>query len=182
MKTSLLSSFFYRSVRGYFPSKSFFACCCLHRGRHSFLRIDRECCHNKSVVAAHVDHVVRFSIFTVLQVSSLDQYVINLFLGPFKRSVRRLLSMRFSALCVECCEVLYHQPLLHPVSSFVPLVGSVRTNTDSLHSISWAQFGVEVSSHNLYALLSGIRVLPECYLHFLYVMVSIPRVVKVHTH
>ena len=103
-------------------------------------------------------------------------------------------SKSFSAICrsfaflaffvhrVECCEVLYRQPLLHPVSSFVPLFECVRTNTDSLHSISWAQFGVEISSHNLWALVTGIRVLLDCPVHFLNVMVSIHRAEKVHAH
>ena len=33
--------------------------------------IDYECCHDASLVTAHVDHVIGFSIFTVFQVSSL---------------------------------------------------------------------------------------------------------------
>ena len=47
-----------------------------------FLVYDYECCHDTSVVTAHVDHVVGFSIFTVFQVSSLDQDVVDLFVGP----------------------------------------------------------------------------------------------------
>ena len=75
-----------------------------------------------------------------------------------------------------------NESLLHPASSFVPLIECVRTNTDSLHSISWAHFGVEVSSHNLYALFTGIRLLLDCSVHFLNVMVSVLRVEKVHAH
>ena len=144
--------------------------------------IYHECCHSTSVVAAHVDHVVGISIFTVFQLSSLDQYVINLFLSPFKRSVGRLVSKRFPVHRVECCEVLYHQPLLHRVSTFVLLFECERTNTNSFHSMAWAHFGVEVSSHKLYALLTGIRVPLDFSEHFPNVMVSIPRVVKVHAH
>ena len=47
----------------------------------------------------------------------------------------------------------------------------MRTNTDSFHSTAWAQFGIERS-----------RVLLDCSVHFLNVMVSIHRVGKVHTH
>ena len=42
------------------------------RESNSFLCIDHECCHDTSVVTAHVDHIVGFSMFTVFQVSSLD--------------------------------------------------------------------------------------------------------------
>ena len=59
---------------------------------------------------------------------------------------------------VECCEILYHQPLLHPVSSLVSLVECVRSNTDTFNSLSWSQFGIELSSHNFHVLLFGIRV------------------------
>ena len=139
--------------------------------------IEPECCHHTSVVTAHLDHVVGFSIFTVFQVSSLDQ---NVVFGPFRRSASRLLSRRFSVHRVECCEVLSHQPLLQPISSFVTLFECMRANTGTLHSVSWAQFGVEVSSHNVYAFLTGIRVLLDCSAHFLDAMVGIRRVVKVH--
>ena len=115
-------------------------------GASLFLCIDQACCHNTFVVAAHVDHAVGFSIFTVFQMSSLDQNVINLFLGSSWRSVHRLLSKRFSVHRVECCEVLFHQPLLHPISSLVLLFECVRTNTDSFHSMAWSQFGIEVPS------------------------------------
>ena len=129
------------------------------------------------VVTAHVDHVIGFSIFTVFHVSSLDQFVVNLFLGHFKRSVGRFFSKRCSVHRVECCEVLYHQPLLQPISSFVTLFECARANTGTLHSISWAQFGVEISSHNLYPSLTGIRVLLDCS-----VLVGIHRVEEVHRH
>ena len=139
-----------------------FLCLSLVASRDHFLSIDHECCHNTSEVAAHADQVVGFSIFTLFQVSSFDQNVVNLFVGPFRRSVCRLLSKRFSAHRDECRNVLYHQPLLHPISSFVLLFECVRTDTDSFYSIAWAQFGIEFPSHNLYALLSGIRVFLDC--------------------
>ena len=41
-----------------------FILCCIELSFH-------ECCHYTSVVTAHVDHVVGFSIFIVFQVSSL---------------------------------------------------------------------------------------------------------------
>ena len=116
-----------------------------------FLCIDHECCHDTSVVTDHVDYVFGFSIFTVFQVSSLDQNVVNLFLSPFRRPASRLLSRCFSVHRIECCEVLYHVSLLQPVSSFV-----AGQHTGTLHSVSWAQFGFEVSSHYLYALLSCV--------------------------
>ena len=86
------------------------------------LCIDHECCHNTSVVDAHVDDVIGFSILTESRVPSFDQFVINLSFCSFKRSVYSLLSSRFSVHRVECCKVLHHQPLSHPVSSFVPFI------------------------------------------------------------
>ena len=44
------------------------------------------------------------------------------------------------------------------------------------------QFGIDVSSHNLFAFLTRICVFLDCSVHFLNVMVSIPRVGKVHAH
>ena len=41
---------------------------------------DHECCHDTSVVTAHVDHVFGFGIFVVFQVSSLDYDVVDLLL------------------------------------------------------------------------------------------------------
>ena len=40
---------------------------------------DRENSHDTSVATSHVDHVVGLGVFIVSQVSSLDQYVVNLF-------------------------------------------------------------------------------------------------------
>ena len=65
-------------------------------GAIHFRCIDYECCHDTSVVTAQVDHVVGFSILTVFQVSSLDQDVVDLFLGPYKRSVIRFFSVSLS--------------------------------------------------------------------------------------
>ena len=148
-----------------------------------FLCINHECCHNTSVVAAHVDDVIGFSIFTESQVSSFDQFVINLFLCSFKQSVCSLLSRRFSVHRVECCKVLHHQPLSHPVSSFVTFIECMRTNTYSFHSIAWSQFGTAVSSHNLNALLAGIRVLLNCLVRFFSIWWSAsPEWEKYHAH
>ena len=44
---------------------------------------DRESSHDTSVVTSHVDHVVGLGIFSVSRVSSLGQYVVNLFFFPF---------------------------------------------------------------------------------------------------
>ena len=41
---------------------------------------DHECCHDTSVVTAHVDHVVGFGIFVVFRVSSLHYDVVDFFL------------------------------------------------------------------------------------------------------
>ena len=103
-----------------------------------------------------------------------------MFLGSFWRSVGRLLSKRFSVHRVESCEVLYHQPLFQPVSSFVHLFECMRANTDSRNSFSWSQFGVEICSHNLYALLAEIRVLLDCLARFFPCDGQQTRVVKVH--
>ena len=40
---------------------------------------DHESSHDTSVVTSHVDHVVGLGIFSVFQISSLDQNVVNLF-------------------------------------------------------------------------------------------------------
>ena len=128
--------------------------------------VDYECCHDTSVVAANADHVIGFSIFTVFQVSPLDQDVLNLFLGLFGRSVGRLFSKRLSVHRVECCEILHHQPMIQPISSFVSFIECVRANTCTLNAVSWTQFSVEASSNDLYALVVGIRVLLKCSVHF----------------
>ena len=120
-----------------FFSRDIFLWCC-----------DDNLCHNTSVVASHVDHVVCFGISAAVHMFSVHQYVIQLFLSTFRCPVGSLLSTRFSVHRVEWCEILYHQPLLHQVTSLVSLVDCVRTNTDTLNSIPWSQFGIEVSSHN----------------------------------
>ena len=134
------------------------------------------------VVTAHVHHVVGFSISTVFQVSSLDQNVVDLLLGPFRRSVGRLLSMCFSVHRVECCEVLYHQSLLLSISSFVfslSVCGSTLARSTPSPGPSSA---LKSPPTNLCALLTGIRVLLDCSVHFFNVMIGIHRVVKVHAH
>ena len=60
-----------------------------------FWRADQEGSHNTSMVTSHVDHVVRFSVFHVAQVSSLGQDVVNLLLFPFWRDEGRLFLWRF---------------------------------------------------------------------------------------
>ena len=64
-------------------------------------------------------------------------------------------SVPLGVLCVECCEVLHHQPLLHPLSSLAHLFECVRSNTDTFNSIPWSQFGIEISSHNFHVLSFG---------------------------
>ena len=73
--------------------------------------IDSKYSHVIFVITVHVDRVIDFSIFIVYQMSSLEQYVVNLFLDSFRRSVHR----------TEYYEVLYRQSLFDPVSSFAPL-------------------------------------------------------------
>ena len=51
---------------------------------------DRESSHDTSVVTSHVDHVVGLGVFIVSQVSSLGQYVVNLFFFSYWRSEGRL--------------------------------------------------------------------------------------------
>ena len=96
-----------------------------------------------NVAFAHLSSLpVVSASFTVFQVFSL--YVVDLFLGPFGRSVSRLCSRRLSVHRVECCEI----------------------NTSTLNTVSWTQFSVEVSSNDLHALLARTRVLLNCSVHF----------------
>ena len=44
---------------------------------------DHESSHDTSVVTSHVDHVVGLGIFSVSQISSLGQNVVNLFFSSF---------------------------------------------------------------------------------------------------
>ena len=90
---------------------------------------DRESCHVTSVVTAHVDHVIGFGIFVVFQVSSLYQDAVDLLLSCFRRSESCLFSKRLSKYRVEYCEIMYHQSMLQPVSSFVSSIECVRANT-----------------------------------------------------
>ena len=114
--------------------------------------------------------------------SSLDWNAIDLLLIYFRRSVCRLFSGSLLAHRVECCEILHHQPMFHPVSSCVSTVECLYTNTCTLNSVSRPQLSVEVSSNNWYAIFAGIRVLLNCSVHFLDVTASIPWVEKITTH
>ena len=67
---------------------------------------DRESSHDTSVVTSHVDHVVGLGVFIVSQVSSLGQYVINLFFFSFRRSEGRLFLKCLSVNHVEAGVVL----------------------------------------------------------------------------
>ena len=109
-----------------------------------------ECCHDISVVTAHVDHAVGFGIFVVFQVSSLGYDVINLFLGPLRRSVGRLFHKILSVHRVECCKILQHQPMFQPITSFVSTVECVFANTNTFCSATKSQSNIEVSSNNRY--------------------------------
>ena len=62
------------------------------------------------------------SISAAVNVFSVHQNVVQLFLSTFWCPVGSLLSRHFSVYHVGCCEFFYHQPLLHPVSSLVSLV------------------------------------------------------------
>ena len=52
-------------------------------------------------------------------------FLVQLFLGTFKCPASSLLFKRFSVHRVGCCEILYHQPMFHPISSLVSSVGCV---------------------------------------------------------
>ena len=69
-------------------------------------RGDRESCHDTSVVTSNVDHVVGFGVLVVPQVSSLGQYVVDLFLVTFWRYECRLFLRCLSVHRVECCVIL----------------------------------------------------------------------------
>ena len=103
-----------------------------------------ECCHDTSVVTAHVDHVVGFSIFDVFQETSLGYDVVNLLLVTFWRSAGRLFPTGLSVHRVECCEALQHQPMIHPVTAFVSSVECVFANTCTFGSGTKSQFCIEV--------------------------------------
>ena len=63
---------------GYFSFYSFFACYCLYHEVH-FLCIDHECCHNTSNLWSMPMWILSLAcILTESQVSSFDQFVINL--------------------------------------------------------------------------------------------------------
>ena len=49
----------------------------------------------------------------------------NLLLGSFRKSVSRLFPRSLLVHRVECCEILHHQPMFHPVSSLVSSVECV---------------------------------------------------------
>ena len=134
------------------------------------------------MVTAHVDHVIGIGIFVVFQVSTLDQDVVDLLLGSFRIFVCRLFSQRLSTYRVECCEILHHQPMLQPFSNFVSSIERVRANTSTLNTVSWPQFGVEVSSNNLYTLFAGTRVLLNCSARVFDVVVGMPGVLKIYAH
>ena len=143
---------------------------------------DHECCHDTSVVAAHVDHIVGFGVFVVFQVSSLDYDVVDLLLISNKRFVSRLFPRSLPVHRVECCEMLHHQPMFHPVSTFASSVECVFTNTCTFNSVTWSQLSVKVSSNNRYAIFAVCRVRLNCSEHFLDVMVRISRVGDVNAH
>ena len=143
---------------------------------------DRKCCHNTSVVTAHVDHVVGFGIFVVFQVSSLGYDVVDLLLISFRISAGRLFPMILSVHRVECCEALQHQPMIHPITSFVSSVECVFANTCTFCSLSWSQLSIEVSTNDWYAVSVVCRVLLNCSVHFFDFLVRTSRVGEVHTH
>ena len=67
---------------------------------------DRVSSHDTSVVTSHVDHVVGLGVFTVSQVPSLGQYVVNLIFVSFWRNEGRLFLRCFPVHRVECCVTL----------------------------------------------------------------------------
>ena len=129
---------------------SFFVCLAM---AIPFRSSDHECCHDTSVVSAHADQVVGFSIFVVFQVSSLGCDVVDLLLISFWRSAGRLLPRILSIHRVECCEALQHQPMFHPVTSFVSSVECVFANTCTFRSVTKSQL-----SNNRYVIFAVCRV------------------------
>ena len=84
-----------------FSSSSFpTSMCCIHVMDVLSKHGDRESSHDTSVVTSHVDYVGGLDIFSVSQVSSLGQYVINLFFFTFWRNEGRLFLKCFS--CTSC--------------------------------------------------------------------------------
>ena len=61
---------------------------------------DHERCHDTSVDTSHVDHVVGLGIFSVSQVSSLGQYVVNLFFFSLLEKRRSFVSQ--DSFCTSC--------------------------------------------------------------------------------
>ena len=114
--------------------------------------------------------------------SSLDYDAVDLLLVSFWRSVGRLFPRRLPVHRVECCEILHHPPLLHPVSSFVSSVECVFTNTCTFNSATKSQFCIEAYSNNRYAIFAVGRVLLNCSGTFFDVVVRISRVGEVRTH
>ena len=95
---------------------------------------DRENSHNTSVVTSHVDHVDGLGIFSVSQISSLGQNVVNLFFLSFWRNEGRLFLRCLPVHRVECCVALWHHPMFHFVTSFVSLVECVSAHIITLHA------------------------------------------------
>ena len=67
---------------------------------------DRENSHDTSVVTSHVDHVVGLGIFSVSQISSFGQKLVNLLFFSFWRNEGRLFLRSFPVHRVECCVTL----------------------------------------------------------------------------
>ena len=134
------------------------------------------------MVTSHVDHVIGFGVLDVFQLSPSSQFVVGLFLIAIWKSEGRLFLRCLSEHRVEGGVILYHQPAFQPVTSFVSLVENVSANTCTFRSITKSQLSIEVSSNDGYAFIAISHVFLDRFVHFLYVMVRIPRVVEVHTH
>ena len=137
---------------------------------------DCETCHDTSVVASHVVHVVSFGILDVFQVSSLCLYAVDLFLiavcfwGVFLNIVSK---------AVQSCNI---SQLFQPVTSFVSLVESVSAKTCTFHSFSKSQLSIEVTSNDGHVIITMRHVFLHCFVHLVNVMVRIFRVVKYTPH
>ena len=73
----------------------FFLRCCNHK-----------LCHNTSVVASHVDHVICFSISAATHVFPVHQYVVQLFLYTFQCPVWSLLFKRFLYIVLSAAQCI----------------------------------------------------------------------------
>ena len=107
--------------------------------------------------------------------------VVQLLLGTFGCPVRCLFCRCLPVHRVERDEFLCHQPLFHPITSFVRLVGCVLSYTCSLNSNAWDKFSVEVTADDQHV-PRGLGDFLDHVVCLLNMVVCISTVWHVHTH